>query len=251
MKTKTQPEPPVLSNDETNQKQTGVNPSSHRVAYKTVLAAVVIGVLTISVLWAFVLRDEGNPVGATVTTESDIPVHEGNESIGTEFAQSEDKYDQIDRRVASLSGRIDRGFETQQNHSMDVKRGLTAMAESVQLIKASVADLVEGNKELSQRISAAISQLDTLARNIRARKVVKRPTIKHKPRPAKTPPFHVDAIDVWDDTTYVAVSQTGRTAFLKSGEQQSGWTVTRIDRLKGQADFQGPAGQAHSVSLKR
>jgi len=251
MTTETQPERPVLTDDETNQEQTGVRPSSRRVAYKTVLVAVVIGIFTISVLWAFVIRDEGNPADAIVTIESDIQMYEDTEGIGTELARSDDKYDQIDRRVASLSGRIDRGFETQQNHSMDVKRGLTTMAESVQQIKASVADLVEGNKALSQRISEAISQLDTLARNIRARKVVKRPTIKHKPRSAKTPPFHVDAIDIWDDTTYVAVSQAGRAAFLKAGEQQSGWTVTRIDRIKGQVDFQGPAGQAHSVSLKR
>lgn len=252
MTTETQPEQPILSDDETSQEKAGVRPSSRRVAYKTVLAAVVIGIFTISALWAFVIRQEENPADVTVTTESDTQVYVDAEAIGTVAARSKDKYDQIDRRLASLSGRIDRGFETQQNHSTDVKRGLTAMAESVQMIKTSVADLVEGNKELSQRISEAISQLDTLTRNVRSLKVVKRkPAVRHKPRPVKTPPFHIDAIDVWDDATYVAVSQAGRTAFLKPGEQQSGWTVTRIDRLKGQVDFQGPARQAHTVSLQR
>jgi hypothetical protein len=68
-----------------------------------------------------------------------------------------------------------------------------------------------------------------IVKDVRALKVVKRkPTAKHKPRPVKTPPFHIDAIDVWDDMTYVAVSQKGHVSFLKTGEQQSGWTVMHI-----------------------
>ena len=31
----------------------------------------------------------------------------------------------------------------------------------------------------------------------------------------------------------------------------SHWTVTRINRLKGRVDIQGPADEAHSVSLQR
>ena len=126
------------------------------------------------------------------------------------------------------------------------------MAENIQTIKSAIADLGETNQALGRRISEATSRLDTLTKEVRAFKVVKRkPTAKHKPRPVQTPPFQLDAIDVWDDATYVAISQAGRVAFLKVGEQQSGWTVTHIDRLKGQVDFQGPAGQVHSVSLQR
>ncbi|MCP4454353.1 MAG: hypothetical protein GY809_23080, partial [Planctomycetes bacterium] len=122
----------------------------------------------------------------------------------------------------------------------------------IQTIKTAIADLGKSNKELGRRISETTSQLDTLAKEVRALKVVKRkPTVKHKPRPVKTPPFHIDAIDVWDDVTYVSVSQSGRVAFLNVGEQQSGWTITRIDRLKGQVDFQEPGGQIHSISLPR
>ena len=116
----------------------------------------------------------------------------------------------------------------------------------------TLTDLGESNQMLGRRIGDAVSRLDTLTTEIRAFKVVKRKTTS-RPRPGsvKTPPFQIDAIDVWDDVTYVAVSQAGRAAFLKTGEQQSGWTVIHIDRLKGQVDFKGPAGQAHSVSLQR
>jgi hypothetical protein len=179
-------------------------------------------------------------------------MHEATEAIGAEVAWTEDKYAQIDRRLASMSGRIDRRFETQQTHSTDVKDSLAAMVESVRTVKVAVTDLAENSKQLSQRLDEAISRLDTLIKDVRKRKVVQRkPTAKPKSRPAKTPPFRIDAIDVWDDVTYVAVSQAGHVAFRKEGEQQAGWTVTHIDRLKGRVDLQGPAGQDHATSLQR
>ena len=179
-------------------------------------------------------------------------MHEGSVAKALPAVKTDPVVESIGRKLASLSDRIDRGFEVQQTHSSVVKRELSAMAEGIETIKAAMADLVEGNQDLGRRISEATSRLDTLTKEVRALKVVKRkPAARHKPRPVKTPPFQLDAIDVWDDVTYVAVSQAGRVAFLKAGEQQSGWTVTRIDRLKGQVDFQGPAGQVHSVSLQR
>jgi len=250
MTTERQPQQAIPSDDMA--KLEGVKPTSRRVAYKSVLAAVVFGIITISALWLFVIRQEGSPSNAVPVPEPSIQTHETAEAIGTEVARTEGKYDQIDRRLASLSGRIERGFQTQKSHSTVVKDSIAAMAESVRTVKESVTALSESNKELSRRISEAISRLDTLVKNVRALKVVKRkPTAKSKPRPINTPPFHIDAIDVWDDATYVAVSQTGRVAFLKEGEQQSGWTVIHIDRLKGRVDFQGPAGQDHSISLQR
>lgn len=253
MTTEWQPDQAIPSGDAAKrEEEVEVQSTSRRVAYRSVLAAVVVGIITISGVWLFVIDQEGSPSNTVPVPDPSVEKHEATEAIGTEAAWSEDKYDPIDRRLASLSGRIDRGFETQKGHSADLKRRLTAMAESVQTVKVAVADLSESNKELSRRIGEGISRLDTLIKNVHALMVAKRkPTVKHRPRPVKTPPFHIDAIDVWDDVTYVAVSQAGRVAFLKAGEQQSSWTVTHIDRLKGQVDFQGPAGQAHSVSLQR
>jgi hypothetical protein len=217
-----------------------------------VLAAVVVGIITISGLWLFVIPQEGNSSNAVLVPEPSIQTHEATEAIAAEVSWTEDKYAQIDRRLASMSGRIDRGFETQQIHGTDVKDRLAAMAESVRTVKVAVTDLADNNKERSQRLDEAISRLDILIKDVSKRKVVQRKTTaKPKPRPAKRPPFRIDAIDVWDDVTYVAVSQAGRGAFLKEGEQQAGWTVTHIDRLKGRVDLQGPAGQDHSTSLQR
>ncbi|MCG7890204.1 MAG: hypothetical protein JAZ17_24480 [Candidatus Thiodiazotropha endolucinida] len=252
MTTERQPEEAISSEDTVNLEEAEVQPTSRRVAYKSVLAAVVVGIITISGLWLFAIDQEGRPSNADPAPEPSIQTQEATDAVGTAANQTDDKYGRIDRRLTSLSGRIDRGFDTQQSHSTEVKRTLTTMAESVRAVKVAVADLSESNRELSRRIDEAISRLDTLIKDVRKRKVVQRkPTAKPKLRPAKIPPFRIDAIDVWDDVTYVAVSQAGRAAFLKVGEQQSGWTVTRIDRLKGHVDFQGPAGQAHSVSLQR
>ena len=252
MTTETQPKHPVLSDDETNQEKVGARPTPHRVAYKTVLAAVVIGILTISALWVFVIRQQENPANATVVTEPDIQVHENTAAKETDVARIEDEYGTINRKLVSLSDRIDRGFKSQQIHSSDVKRNLTVMAESHQSIREAITELGESNQELSRRISEATSRLDALVKNVRALKVVKRKSAaRHKPRPVKHPPFQIDAIDIWDDMTYVAISQAGRAAFLKAGEQRSGWTVTGIDRLKGQVAFSGPAGKNYTATLRR
>ncbi len=252
MTTETQVEQPVLSDDEIIPKKTGAKPSSHRLAYKTVLAAVVIGILTISVLWMLVIRQEENLTNKSVVTGTDIQEHENIEAKGSDVTHIKDEHEEIDRRLASMSGQIDRGFETQQTDSMDVKRNLAVVAESFQTVKVAVADLSQSNKELSQRISETTSRLDLLVKGVRSLKVVKRKALaKHKSRPVKVPPFHIDAIDMWDDITYVSVSQMGRAAFLQAGEQRAGWTVIHIDRLTGQVDLTGPAGQAHSVLLQR
>ena len=252
MTTETQPEHSVLSDDEIIPKKAGAKPASHRLAYKTVLAAIVIGILTISVLWMLVIRQEENPANKSVVTGTDIQEHEDTEAKGFEVTHIKDEHEEIDRRLVSMSGQIDRGFGTQQTYSTDVKRNLAVVTESLTTIKVAVADLSQSNKALSQRISETSSRLDSLVKGVRSLKVAKRKSLaKHKPRPAKVPPFHIDAIDMWDDIIYVAASQAGRAAFLKVGEQRSGWTVIHIDRLKGLVDLTGPAGQVHSVLLQR
>jgi len=252
MTTNRQPEQAIPSDDAAKPKEVEVQPTSRPLPYKSVLAAVVVGIITISGLWLFVIRQEENPSQGVAAPDPRIQTHEATEAIGAEVAWTEDKYAQIDRRLASMSGRVDRGFETQQIHSTDVKESVAAMAESVRTVKVVATDLAENNKERSRRLDEAISRLDILIKDVHKRKVVQRkPTAKPKPRPAKRPPFRIDAIDVWDDVTYAAVSRAGRVAFLKAGEQQAGWTVTHIDRLKGRVDLQGPAGQDHSTSLQR
>lgn len=250
MKSEMHLENPAPSDEEVIQEDTVAPPMTRRLPYKTVLVAVVIGIIAISML--LVIRQEGNPHIDPLVTEPDSQAQVETEVKGSQGTPIDEAYGAIDRRLASLSGRIERGFQAQQMDSSVVKGELTAMAESLREIKVAISDLKETNKELGQRVSEASSQLDMIAKQVRALKVVKRkPTTQHKPRSVKTPPFHIDAIDVWDDVTYVAVSQTGRVAFLKAGEQQSGWTATHIDRLKGQVKLQGPAGQVHSVSLQR
>ncbi|MBT2989916.1 MAG: hypothetical protein KME65_13260 [Candidatus Thiodiazotropha sp. (ex Ctena orbiculata)] len=242
----------AIPSDDTDELEVVAQPTSSRVAYKSILTAVVIGIVTISGLWLLVLGQEGDITPATLVPEASVQAQESSESADTTTDRNEGDYDRLDQRLTLLSGRIDRGFETQHSHSVEVKQSLTSMAESVKAVKAAVTELTESNKALRQRIDEAVSRLDALIKEARKRKVVQhKPAAKPKPRPAKTPPFQVDAIDVWDDANYVAVSQAGRAAFLKEGEQRSGWTVARIDRMKGQVEFRGPTGQIHSVSIQR
>ena len=252
MTTEQQTEPVIPSEEATERDKAEEQPTSRRMAYKSVLIAVVVGIIAIGGLSFFIVQQQANPIDDTQVSEPSTPTQEVIKRPESEMSIAEDKIEQIDQSLTSLSGRIDRGFEAQLAHRTDVKRSLATLAETVRAIKVAVADLTESNHALGQRIDAAISRLNTLIKETRKRKVVQRkPVARPKPRPAKTPPFHVDAIDVWDDETYVAISQAGRVAFLRSGEQQSGWTVTRIDRLKGRVDLNGPAGQHYSVSLQR
>ena len=252
MTTEHQPEQINPSEEEAKLDEAKEQPRSSRLAYKSVLTAVVVGIVAISALSLFVIQRQEKPLDDLQIQESNTPNQAVIKTPEPEIDAAEGKVEQIDRRLTSLSGRIDRGFEAQVAHSTDVKKSLASLAEGVLAIKVAVADLAESNHALRQRIDDSIARLNTLIKETQKRKVAQhKPAARPKPAPAKTPPFHVDAIDVWDDMTYVAISQTGRVAFLKSGEQQSGWTVARIDRLKGRVAFNGPHGQNHSVSLQR
>ena len=252
MTTEQQPEQINPSEEEAKLDKAEGQPRSRRLAYKSVLTAVVVGIASISALSLFKIQGQERPLDELQIQESNTPTQAVIKTPELEVGPAEDKVEQIYRRPTSLSGRIDRGFEAQVAHSTAVKRSLTSMAESVQAIKVAVADLTQSNRALRQRIDESIARLNTLIKETQKRKVTQhKPATRSKPAPAKTPPFHADAIDVWDDMTYVAISQAGRVAFLKSGEQQSGWTVARIDRLKGRVEFKGPLGQNHSVSLQR
>ena len=252
MTTEPQPEQAIPSEDVTLSEDVEVPQKPRRVAYKSVLAAAVVGIITVSGLLFFVERQQGNPTRTVLVPDASLPTQEVTTTTDAEVALVEGAYKRFDRRLTSLSNRIDRGFDAQQAHSQAVGQSFTTLTERVRAVNVAVAKLSESNQVLAKRINEAISRLDTLIKVVRKRKVVQhKPPAKPTPRPVKTPPFRIDAIDVWDDMTYVAISQAGRVAFLKAGEKQSGWTVTRIDRLKGRVDLKGPAGQVHSVSLPR
>jgi hypothetical protein len=147
---------------------------------------------------------------------------------------------------------MERGFEAQHADSADVMQAISEQTERLQVLNTAIADLGKSNQVLDGRVREAISRLESLTQAVAALKAVThKPAPAHKPRSIKSPPFQIDAIDIWDDATYVAVSQAGRVAFLKTGETQSGWTVTRIDRLNGQVDVRGPGGQVQSLSIPR
>ena len=253
MKSEIQPDQSVSSDEEVNPEDAGVKPAARRIAYKAVLAVVVISILIISALWMFVISREGNQANASSVPELDMRVDEASVSNGMQLAAGiEDQIGKIDRSMASISDRIGQEFESQKNDSAAVKNQLSDMTQDIHAIKITIADQRKTSQELGRQINEAISRLNTFIHATRAPKAVKcKPSARQKNRSVKTPPFQIDAIDVWDDVTYVATSQAGRVAFLRTGEQQSGWKITHIDRLKGQADLQDPAGRVHSISLPR
>ncbi|MEW8332029.1 MAG: hypothetical protein AB2692_13915 [Candidatus Thiodiazotropha sp.] len=252
MTTEQQPEQINPSEKESKKDKAERQPRSRRLAYKSVLTAVVVGIVVVSALSLSKIQRQERPLDELQIQDSNTPTREVIKTPVLEVGAAEDKVEQIDQRLTSLSGRIDRGFEAQVAHSAEVKKSLVSMAEGVHAIKLAVAELTESNHALRQRIDESIARLNSLIKETQKRKVAqKKPVARPKPAPAKAPPFHVDAIDVWDDMTYVAISQAGHVAFLKSGEQQSGWTVAGIDHLKGRVEFKGPLGQNHSISLRR
>ncbi|MCP3994766.1 MAG: hypothetical protein GY722_06850, partial [bacterium] len=184
MKSETQPEPPVSSDDVASPEDKVALPATRRVAYKTLLAAVVIGVITISVLWTFVIRPGGDPLPEVPTVVSGVQVQGDTVAKELPTIKTDPAVESISRGLVSLSGRIERGFEAQQTHSSVVKGELTAMAESIRAITAAIAELGETNQELGRRISEATSRLGTSIKEVRALKMTKRkPAIRHKPSP--------------------------------------------------------------------
>lgn len=224
---------------------------SRRRPYKSVLAVVVIGIATIGATW-LILDQSAVHSSVTTTKQTRAPVLPATVVKGFETTSNDEPYRRIERRLDALGDRIAHGFESQAGQEAKLKHRLVAMGDSLRAIETSIAKLNENNRMLAQHIREATTKLDALTKHVRAlkvrkRKVAAKPTLRH----ATAPPFQVDAIDVWDDTTYVAISQAGRVAFLKQGDRRAGWSVVRIDRQEGKVTFRGPAGQAHSVTLQR
>jgi len=227
-------------------------PTVRRMPYKSVLAALVIGALTVGAQGLLVVGEEVAPVNETSEPLPATQVEPEAMPGGMARAQTDQDMASIDQKLTSLSDQLDRRFETLQAIVVEGRRTLSVLAEQMQTVGVTITDLGKNNQNLAQHMSESTRRLDTLSKAVQALTVAKRtPIAKKQPASATQPPFQIDAIDQWDDQTYVVVSQAGQVAFLKAGEQQSGWTLTHIDRLTGQVAFTGPAGTAYSISIAR
>jgi len=237
-------------------------PKSTKSSRKTILLAVVISVITISTL--VILRGqvdsprkdatavEHSVAALDKTTVSGIDAGIDGTTTDRNPQQTGGATEVIERSIENLSERISQWFDSLRADHSSVNHELSGLANSVSAINESIAELRKGNEDLKQRIDAAQSRLQAIAKDVRGFKIVaKKKASKRQKHAAAKPPFHIDAIDLWDDAVYVAISQGGRVTFLREGEQRSGWNVTHIDRVKGQVAFRGPAGQDYSASLRR
>lgn len=156
------------------------------------------------------------------------------------------------RGTEVVSEQIKNGFEALALEHANKRQELTGIAESTRAIRESLAELREDNDALKKSIIDAQSSLQLIAQDVHKLKLAqKKKAAAQRRRAANSPPFYVDAIDLWDGTVYVAISLNGRVAFLREGEQQSGWAVTHIDRTKDRVEFRGPQGQQYATSIRR
>lgn len=202
-------------------------------------------------------QEETAAVGQNVaaldkTMESGIGADIDGMTLGKTLPQTSGTFDTIERSIANLSERIGQWFESLRADHSSMNQELSGLANTVSAIHESVAELRKGNEDLKQRIDAAQARLEAIAKDVSGLKIAaKKQVAKRQKHAAEKPPFNIDAIDLWDDAVYVAISQNGRVSFLREGEQRSGWNVAHIDRTKGQVTLRGPAGQDYSASLRR
>jgi len=250
MRINTGNEQPTSSNKEAKKKSLIEKILNGPVAYKVVLSSVVMGIIAVCVFWVYVTPQAGNPNSTSLTMPPDIKAYE--EQKTSRLNASRKEHESIKHLLESISSRIDERASVLIENSVLVKSELQDMAESIKQINEMISELGVSHKDLSRQISESNSGLNAVAEDIQALKVAKRKsTTRQKTRSVKKPPFVIDAIDVWGNVGYVAVSQAGHVSFLKVGDQQSGWTLTDIDHLKGQVSFQGAAGNVYSTSIKR
>ena len=262
MENKTQSEQQDDPERKTVRAETKVQPKSTSSSSKTILIAVVISVITIGTL--AILRDQidssrkettavgHNVVARDKTTVGGIGKDIDGITIGKASKQISGLIETIEHNIEDLLERISQWFDSLGADHASMNREISGLSNTVSAIQESVAELRKGNEELKQRIDAAQTRLQTIARDLRGLTIAaKKQQAKQQKQAAAKPPFNIDAIDLWDDTVYVAISQNGRVTFLREGEQRSGWSVAHIDRTKGQVAFRGPAGQDYSASLRR
>ncbi len=96
-KMKTEVDQATLS-DETNRTNTDSPPRARRIAYKAVLAAVVIVIVTLLALWVFAILQKKNPVVVALTIEPDNQVEAESEVKGVQVFRRENRYDPVERQ---------------------------------------------------------------------------------------------------------------------------------------------------------
>ena len=194
-----------------------VQPKSARSSKKTILIAVLVSVITIGTLVALrgqidSLRNDTTPVEHSVAVIDKTTVSGTGADIDEMFAgkdpqQTGGTFDVIERSIENLSERIGQWFESLSADHSSVNRELSGLVNSMSAIHESIAELRKGNEELKQRIDAAQSQLQAIAKDMSGLKIAtKKPVAKQRKHVAGKPPFHIDAIDLWDDAVYVAIS---------------------------------------------
>ena len=262
MENETQVEQPDKREQRAVHEKTEVQPKSAKSSRKTILIAVVISVITIGTL--AILRGQvdnsqkeatavgHNLVALDKTTVGGIGTDIDDMTIGKIPKQTGGTFETIEQSIGNLLERISQWFDSLRADHTSMNRELTGLANTVRVIHESVAELRKDNEDLKQRIDVAQTRLEAIAKDVRGLKIAaKKQVAKQQKHAAAKPPFNIDAIDLWDDAVYVAISQDGRVTFLREGEQRSGWNVAHIDRAKGQVAFRGPAGQDYLASLRR
>ncbi len=229
-----------------------------RSSRKTLLIAALVSVITIGAV--MMLRGQIDALDSgTATTDHAAPTiperatnPRGVDSVDDNSPLASVASETIMRAIDGVSDRINQWFESLRTEQSRANRELSGLAASMSAIHESITELRKGNDELKQRITDAQTQLQVIAQDVRGLKIVgTKKAVAQQKQATSVPPFLIDAVDLWDDAVYVAISQNGQVAFLREGEQQSGWQVTHIDRLKSQVTFRGPEGQDYSTSIRR
>ena len=253
-----------------------------RLSTKTILVAVILCVITLSTLAILYSRAEharkdattpghdvveldkkaAGAIGADITgltldktTVLDIDADTNDMTLDKVAPRTGGTFDTIARSIESQSTRTRQGFNSLHADHAGMNQALFALSSTMSAMHASVAELHKDREDLNQhiqRIDVAQSQCKAITKDVRkpriaAKKKIGMPQINA----AKNPPFHIDAIDLWDNVVYVVISKDTQITFLREGGQRFGWKVTHIDQAKGQVVFRGPAGQDYSVSLSR
>lgn len=87
--------------DNTNQPVTESAPRARQIAYKAVLAAVVIGIVTILALWVLAILQDDNPGVIALTIEADSQVDDESELKDAQIARIEDQHGRAGHQGAS------------------------------------------------------------------------------------------------------------------------------------------------------
>ena len=235
--------------------QPGDASSENAQDYRAFLAAAVVGLAMVGGLSLFLPDEVGNDLeDGTAWQPAVIESAEATHTASTELPspQVDPAMIAVKHKLEALTGQLQQGLKALQAVGADVKGRLSTLSERLNETQIIIVERQQDTVTLKAELAGIQVQLATLADAVQALKVAKPQLRNQKPRPAvSVPPFHIDAIDQWGDLTYVSVSQQGRVAFLRLGEQQAGWTVTRIDRVSGEVGLRGPSGQTYIAALQR